>query len=113
MAVHLQQRPELFGSILSTLFEVVLFEDCSNQWSLSRPMLSVILINEPLYGELRARILALQPLERQQQLAACLDGLMRDVAVNLEPKNRDKFTQACAQALVVVVDSGLGSARWL
>lgn len=32
--------------ILKTLFEIVLFEDCGNQWSLSRPMLSLILISE-------------------------------------------------------------------
>ena len=69
MTLHLQQCPELFGNILSTLFEVVLFEDCSNQWSLSRPMLSVILINEPLYSELRARIVATQPLERRSSLS--------------------------------------------
>jgi hypothetical protein len=36
---HLRQRPELLPQILSTLFEIVLFEDCTNQWSLSRPML--------------------------------------------------------------------------
>ena len=93
MTLHLQQCPELFGNILSTLFEVVLFEDCSNQWSLSRPMLSAILINEAMYADLRARIVAMQPPERQPQLVACLSGLMRDVACNLEPKNRDKFTQ--------------------
>ena len=39
IAEHLRQRPELFPQILSTLFEILLFEDCSNQWSLSRPML--------------------------------------------------------------------------
>ena len=43
---HLRQRPELFPAILTTLFEVALFENCSNQWSLSRPMLSLILLNE-------------------------------------------------------------------
>ena len=46
MAEHLQQRPELLPTLLTTLFEIVLFEDCPNQWSLSRPMLSLILINE-------------------------------------------------------------------
>lgn len=46
VAEHLQQRPELLPTLLTTLFEIVLFEECSNQWSLSRPMLSLILINE-------------------------------------------------------------------
>ena len=43
---HLRQRPELFPNILSTLFEIALFENCTNQWSLSRPMLPLILLNE-------------------------------------------------------------------
>lgn len=38
--------PFVPSQILKTLFEIVLFDDCSNQWSLSRPMLSLILINE-------------------------------------------------------------------
>jgi len=47
---HLRQRPELLPQTLSTLFEVVLFEDCTNQWSMSRPMLSLILLNEQIYN---------------------------------------------------------------
>lgn len=101
---HLQQHPQLFGSILSTLLEVVLFEDCANQWSLSRPMLSVVLINEHIFEELKARIVAMQPLDRRQQLVTCLNGLMRDVGRNLEPKNRDKFTQV---GLLIAVFSSL------
>ncbi len=45
-AEHLRQRPELLPTLLTTLFEIVLFDDCTNQWSLSRPMLSLILVNE-------------------------------------------------------------------
>jgi len=208
MAEHLRQAPDLLPTLLTTLFEIVLFEDCSNQWSLSRPMLSLILVNEQararpapgaesrgaflcvasalgapapgrrprrmrwsacrhsselrsrctlcralqkkehtnsvcsryalpegsavvdavggeavaqrcapppvsqqgpgvaralslapapqIYGELRRRIIATQPADRQAHLAACLDKLMADVQRTLEPKNRDKFTQARA-----------------
>ena len=46
MEVHLRARPELLPAVLTTLFELVLFEDVSNQWSLSRPMLALILVNE-------------------------------------------------------------------
>lgn len=42
-------RFSLTKQILKTLFEIVLFEDCGNQWSLSRPMLSLILISEQVY----------------------------------------------------------------
>ena len=57
---HLRQRPELLPQTLSTLFEITLFEDCTNQWSLSRPMLSLILLNEQIYHELKHRIIASQ-----------------------------------------------------
>ena len=69
MAVHMQQRPELLPGILATLFEIVLFEDCSNQWSLSRPMLSIVLANEGGYTQLRERIIASQPAAVQVSLA--------------------------------------------
>ncbi|MBA0696839.1 hypothetical protein Goari_003362, partial [Gossypium aridum] len=46
LAQHIADCPSLFPQILKTLFEIVLFEDCGNQWSLSRPMLSLILISE-------------------------------------------------------------------
>mmetsp|Transcript_8801 Transcript_8801/g.18815 ORF Transcript_8801/g.18815 Transcript_8801/m.18815 type:complete len:1064 (-) Transcript_8801:979-4170(-) len=93
IAEHVRAAPHLFPEILRTLFEIVLFEECSNQWSLSRPMLSLILINEQIYNDLRSQIIATQPPERQAHLSACLDKLMADVQRNLEPKNRDKFTQ--------------------
>ena len=62
-------------------------------------MLSLILVNEQIYGELRRRIIASQPAPRQQHLASCLDRLMADVQRNLEPKNRDRFTQVQAHLL--------------
>ncbi len=41
----------------------------------------------------QVQIISSQPGERRAHLGVCLDKLMNDVARNLEPKNRDKFTQ--------------------
>ncbi|PPR85674.1 hypothetical protein GOBAR_AA35015 [Gossypium barbadense] len=60
LAQHIADCPSLFPQILKTLFEIVLFEDCGNQWSLSRPMLSLILISEQIFADLKAQILASQ-----------------------------------------------------
>jgi exportin-7 len=57
---HIDNNPTLLPEVLRTLFEVTLFEECSNQWSLSRPMLSLILINEPIYDHLKAQIISQQ-----------------------------------------------------
>ncbi|CAN1121312.1 XPO7 [Linum perenne] len=93
LARHIADCPTLFPEILKTLFEIVLFEDCGNQWSLSRPMLSLILINEQIFSDLKARILATQPVEQHQRLSLCFDKLMGDVTRSLDSKNKDKFTQ--------------------
>ncbi|KAL9265012.1 Exportin-7-B-like protein [Drosera capensis] len=96
-AVNLAQRiaecPTLFLEILKTLFEIVLFEDYGSQWSLSRPMLSLILLSEQIFTDLQAHLLASQPVEQHQRLALCFDKLMADITRTLEPKNRDRFTQ--------------------
>ncbi|KAF2300870.1 hypothetical protein GH714_017937 [Hevea brasiliensis] len=81
------------SQILKTLFEIVLFEDCGNQWSLSRPMLSLILISEQIFSDLKAQILASQPVDQHQRLSLCFDKLMADVTRSLDSKNRDRFTQ--------------------
>ncbi|GMH11276.1 hypothetical protein Nepgr_013117 [Nepenthes gracilis] len=93
LARHIVECPTLFPEILKTLFEIVLFEDRGNQWSLSRPMLSLILISEQIFADLKAQIMALQPAEQHQRLALCFDRLMTDVTRSLDSKNRDRFTQ--------------------
>lgn len=92
-AQHAQQSPTLFPEVLQALFEIALFEECFNQWSLSRPMLSLILINEQSLSTLKQQLVASQPMEKQALLATCLDKLMKDVDRTLESKNRDRFTQ--------------------
>ncbi|KAK9733076.1 hypothetical protein RND81_04G041800 [Saponaria officinalis] len=90
---HIAECPTLFPEILKTLFELYLFEDCLNQWSLSRPILSLILISEQIFSDLKIHLLASQPVEQHQRLSLCFDKLMTDVSRSLDSKNRDKFTQ--------------------
>lgn len=42
----LKQHPEILQQILSTVLNVIMYEDCRNQWSMSRPLLGLILLNE-------------------------------------------------------------------
>jgi exportin-7 len=92
-ARHLAALPNLWPELLRTLFEMVLFEECSNQWSLSRPMLSLILVNEGILNELKGQLVASQPPDRRARLVGCFEKLMNDVSRSLDAKNRDRFTQ--------------------
>ncbi|MED6204293.1 hypothetical protein PIB30_008113 [Stylosanthes scabra] len=93
LTCHIAECPNLFPEILKTLFEIILFEDCGNQWSLSRPMLSLILLSEQIFSDLKVQILSSQPIDQHQRLSLCFDKLMADVTRSLDSKNRDKFTQ--------------------
>lgn len=35
-----------YFQMLSTVLNIIMFEDCRNQWSMSRPLLGLILLNE-------------------------------------------------------------------
>ena len=78
---------------MQTLFEIALFEECFNQWSLSRPMLSLLLMHPAHLPALKTALVGSQAPEKQAHLAACLEKLMAGVDGSLDSKNRDKFTQ--------------------
>ena len=96
LAGRVAAHPGLFPDALRTLFDIVLFEDCANQWSLSRPMLSLILVNEAVYGALKAQITAAMPPAKRPGADARFENLMREVTRSLASRNRDRFTQNLA-----------------
>ena len=95
LAAHLSREPELFSSQLAVLLNMIVFEDCANQWSLSRPLLALILSNPSYFASWKASIVQQQAAspERQQKLTTAFERLMADVQNSLEAKNRDRFTQ--------------------
>jgi len=42
--------------MLSTVLNIIMFEDCRNQWSMSRPLLGLILLNEEYFKQLRDQV---------------------------------------------------------
>ncbi|KAA8499665.1 Exportin-7-B [Porphyridium purpureum] len=91
---HVAQSPDLFPRILQMLMTMILNEDCANQWSLSRPLLSVILTNQDAFLELKSQMIqALQNPQWQATAQEAFEKLMENVQLNLESKNRDRFTQ--------------------
>ncbi|KAG4996838.1 hypothetical protein JHK85_028277 [Glycine max] len=80
LAGLLSDCAELFSRILRTLFEVVIFENRGNHWTLSRAILSMILISE-------------EPPDLHQRFSLCFTKLMTDVMLSLDLKNREKFSQ--------------------
>lgn len=89
----LKQHPEILQQILSTVLNMIMFEDCRNQWSMSRPLLGLILLNEEYFNQLRENIIRSQPVDIQGAMAQWFENLMNGIERNLLAKNRDRFTQ--------------------
>ncbi|XP_053407063.1 exportin-7-like [Mercenaria mercenaria] len=89
----LELHPEILQQMLQTVLNIIMFEDCRNQWSMSRPLLGLILLNEEYFNKLRESIISSQPQDKQQTMAQCFDSLMEGIERSLITKNRDRFTQ--------------------
>lgn len=89
----LESRADIFHQLLNTLLNIIMFDDCRNQWSMSRPLLGLILLNEQYFNQLRENIIRNQPPEKQNAMAIFFDNLMEGVERNLLVRNRDRFTQ--------------------
>ena len=46
----------IFTFLLQTVLNIIMFEDCRNQWSMSRPLLGLILLNEDYFQQLRDQV---------------------------------------------------------
>ncbi|CAG8679341.1 14585_t:CDS:2, partial [Funneliformis caledonium] len=90
---YLTQYPNILPYLFTANFSAVLFEESQNQWSLSRPLLCLILLNPDYWEQYTRNLVLYQLLERRDVLAKALTSLMQDVEFNLISKNRDRFTQ--------------------
>ncbi|XP_021371890.1 exportin-7-like [Mizuhopecten yessoensis] len=89
----LELHPDILQQMLSTVLNIIMFEDCRNQWSMSRPLLGLILLNEEYFNKLRDTIISSQPGDKQQRMVQCFENLMNGIERSLLTKNRDRFTQ--------------------
>ncbi|CAF0733817.1 unnamed protein product, partial [Brachionus calyciflorus] len=91
-----QQQPQVLQQILSTVINIIIFEDCKNQWSMSRPLLGLILLNEQYFDQWRNNLISSQAMEKREAAENTFKSLMNGIERTLSVKNRDKFTQNIA-----------------
>ena len=106
-----RMKPEILQQMLQTVLNIIMFEDCRNQWSMSRPLLGLILLNEDyfkvrnfaslqpfhihntFFQNLRDQVISSQPSDKRGAMMTWFDNLMEGIERNLLTKNRDRFTQ--------------------
>ena len=90
---HITAQPNLFSSLTSTLFNLLLFGAPQNHWAVMRPMLSLMLASEPSFTQYKDHLLSSQSPENQTLLNEAFAKLLSDVSRSLDSANRDRFTQ--------------------
>ena len=94
LLVHnIQQCKVLIQEIMASILNTVMFEECRNQWSMSRPLLSLILVDLEYFQRYQKRIIELQPSELRVRMEKCFEQLMENIEQSVNVKNKDKFTQ--------------------
>ncbi|KAJ3102465.1 Exportin 7 [Phlyctochytrium planicorne] len=89
--------PQILQYTCNCLLDVVIFEDPTNDWCLSRPLLPLILLNKEFLEFYTSKVIQSQLPERQPLLSKAFQALMSGIQFNLSLKNRDLFTQQLLQ----------------
>lgn len=89
----LGEAPQCFQKILHLMFQLVMTGEFSSTWSISRPLLGLVLLHEQYFLSLKEQLVASQIEERRPKLRGYFDDLMAGVENNLNTKNKDHFTR--------------------
>ncbi len=94
---HLQHAPTAFTTFFVMLLNNVMYRNLNTCWSISRPLLSIILANERTLEEAKQQVLATQPPQNHARFTEAFSKMMLDIGRNLETSNRDRFSQRVNQ----------------
>ena len=77
------------------MFQILVFGESANQWSLARPLLVLIiaaeLVRADCFEQFRAELLRAQPSDVQARFSEEMGKLFSGVTRSLDIANRDKF----------------------
>ncbi|KAJ1642973.1 hypothetical protein LPJ64_005217 [Coemansia asiatica] len=89
-----RDRPDIVKYLLRTLLNIVLFEDRPNDWSFSRPLFCLVVLDGDFALQHTSQIVQYQHAERREELIKALKDLFSAADFVLTTSNRDSFTQA-------------------
>ncbi|CAL1139660.1 unnamed protein product, partial [Cladocopium goreaui] len=89
----LQEAPQCLQKILHLMFQLVMTGEFSSMWSISRPLLGLILLHDQHYLQLKEQLINQQIEEKRAKLRSYFDDLMTGVENSMNTKNKDHFTR--------------------
>jgi exportin-7 len=89
----LAEAPDCLQKILFLMFQLVMTGEFSSTWSISRPLLGLVILHEQRFLQMKEQLVNQQIEERRPKLRQFFDELMTGVENNLQTKNKDRFTR--------------------
>eukprot|EP00927_Polykrikos_kofoidii_P004360 TRINITY_DN11721_c0_g1_i1.p1 TRINITY_DN11721_c0_g1~~TRINITY_DN11721_c0_g1_i1.p1 ORF type:complete len:1091 (-),score=216.08 TRINITY_DN11721_c0_g1_i1:82-3354(-) len=89
----LAEAPQCLHKILQLMLQLMMTGEFSSTWSISRPLLGLILLHGDYFLQLKDQLVANQVEEKRAKLRGFFDNLMNGVECNLITKNKDHFTR--------------------
>ncbi|PFH35350.1 importin-beta N-terminal domain-containing protein [Besnoitia besnoiti] len=91
--IFLESQPQSLKRVLQLMFQLVITGEFTSVWSMSRPLLGLILLHEQEFLSIKQQLLEQQSKDRKLKLEGFFAELMTDVDSTLENKNKDQFTR--------------------
>lgn len=91
----LGEQPMSLAELFEVVVEVIVLEDSNFMWSLSKPLLGLIIVNEHSFEDVKRYVIpkASSNAQTQQSLYDTLSSLMNGVSRSMDIKNRDRFAK--------------------
>ncbi|KAJ1433160.1 hypothetical protein B484DRAFT_447408 [Ochromonadaceae sp. CCMP2298] len=93
MRQHMASDADIWHTLMSTLFNSLLYASHANHWAVTRPILSLLLASEASFTDYQNQLVSTQAVENQDKLREEFGKLTADIQRSLETTNRDRFTQ--------------------
>jgi exportin-7 len=89
----LSDSPQCLQKILLLMFQLVMTGEFSSTWSISRPLLGLVILHEQYFLQMKEQLINQQIEERRPKLRQHFEELMAGVENSLQAKNKDRFTR--------------------
>ncbi|KAI9309258.1 armadillo-type protein [Cunninghamella echinulata] len=97
LLLYLNQYPHILPTLMASIFYLVLFEDHNDQWSLSRPLYTLIYLQRDYAIKYTNAVIEQQLEIRRSFVAKGLSNLMDGIKWTLSTRDREQFTQNLSQ----------------
>ncbi|EAA15223.1 unnamed protein product [Plasmodium yoelii yoelii] len=99
----LENQPQALKEVLNLMFHLILGGNFGSTWSMSQPLLGLILLDAQGYFKIQEQLISQQSEEKKQKLRHSFCKLMDHIDSNLASNNRENFTRNLIAIIILFI----------